>query len=132
MEVKVLAIDDQEIILLALERRLGELGYQVKTTDSGEKGIQLFHSFAPDLVLVDINMPGISGLDVVRYIRNESDSNTPIIVVSGNIDENVIDEGFKLGIDDYMRKPVSLDELHVRISRIIGIPIVDRNALENV
>jgi len=120
--MKILAIDDQLLILMSLEKRLIELGYQVKTADSGEKGIDIFKTFQPDLVIVDINMPGLSGLDVVKHIRLEEKSKTPIVVMSGNTDEKIIVDGFDLGIDDYMKKPVSLSEVAARVKRIIGTP----------
>jgi len=120
--MKILAIDDQLLILLSLEKRLKELGYDVMTADSGEKGISIYKDFQPDLIIVDINMPKMSGLDVVKHIRIEEKSNTPIMVMSGNTDEKIIVNGFDLGIDDYMKKPVSLNEVSARVKRIIGSP----------
>lgn len=120
--MKILAIDDQQLILLSLEKRLIELGYEVKTADSGSIGIELFKSFEPDLVIVDINMPGMSGLEVIKHIRIDQNSKTPIMVMSGNTDEKIIVDGFDLGIDDYMKKPVSLNEVAARVKRIIGEP----------
>lgn len=120
--MKILAIDDQKLILLSVEKRLTEYGYDVKTAENGQKGIDLFESFKPDLVLVDINMPGMSGLQVVKHIRFFKDSKTPILIMSGNTDEQVIMDGFTLGVDDYMKKPVSLGEMTARIKRIIGVP----------
>lgn len=120
--MKILAIDDQKLILLSVEKRLTELGYQVEIANSGQTGINLYESFQPDLVLVDINMPDMSGLQVVKHIRFIRDSKTPILVMSGNTNESVIMDGFTLGIDDYMKKPVSLDEMAARIKRIIGVP----------
>ncbi|QWX84745.1 response regulator [Cellulophaga sp. HaHaR_3_176] len=123
--MKILAIDDQQLILLSLEKRLIELGYDVKTADSGNIGIEIFKDFKPDLVIVDINMPGMSGLDVVKHIRIEQKSTTPIMVMSGNTDEKIIVNGFDLGIDDYMKKPVSLNEVAARVKRIIGKPAIN-------
>lgn len=120
--MKILAIDDQQLILMSLEKRLVELGYEVETADSGQKGIEIFQHFQPDLVIVDINMPGLSGLEVVKHIRVKENSKTPIMVMSGNTDEKIIVDGFDLGIDDYMKKPVSLSEVSARVKRIIGNP----------
>lgn len=122
--MKVLTIDDQQLILLSVEKRLKELGYTVMTANNGENGIALFNSFEPDLVLVDINMPDMSGLEVVKHIKSGNRSKTPVLVMSGNTSENIIMDGFTLGIDDYMKKPVSLDEMAARIKRLIGTPIV--------
>ncbi len=129
--MKILTIDDQQLILLSVEKRLSELGYEVKTAESGILGIEYFDSFQPDLVIVDINMPNTSGLEVVKHIRTVRNSETPILVMSGNTDEAIIAEGFELGIDDYMKKPVSLVEMAARIKRILGsapTPVVNTNS----
>jgi len=125
--MKILTIDDQQLILLSVEKRLTELGYDVKTADSGQKGIDLYDSFKPDLVLVDINMPDMSGLEVVKYIKSGERRSTPVLVMSGNTEEAIIMDGFTLGIDDYMKKPVSLSEMSARIKRLIGAPVIEMN-----
>lgn len=132
--MKILAIDDQQLILLSVEKKLAELGYDVRIADTGEKGIALYDDFNPDMVIVDINMPGMSGLDVVKYIRITQSAETPILVLSGNTDENIIVDGFDLGINDYMKKPVSLNEMAARIERILGtcaIPVGKRSEQNN-
>jgi CheY-like chemotaxis protein len=129
--MKILTIDDQQLILLSVEKRLTELGYDVKTADSGQKGIEVYDSFEPDLVLVDINMPDMSGLDVVKHIKTSKRNTTPVLVMSGNTEENIITNGFNLGIDDYMKKPVSLSEMAARIKRLIGAPVIELNAQES-
>ena len=126
--MKILAIDDQQLILLSLEKRLSESGYQIRTASGGQQGIEAFRSFKPDLVLLDINMPGISGLKVIQHIRNERNSEVPIMVMSGNTQDEIIAEGFKLGITDYLKKPMSLDEIQIRIQKTIGDPKVHLNA----
>ncbi|MBT8259330.1 MAG: response regulator, partial [Bacteroidia bacterium] len=123
--MKVLAIDDQQLVLLPLEKRLTDLGYDVKTTTSSVEGIDLYSAFNPDLVIVDINMPEIPGLDIVRHIRIAQNSQTPIMVLSGNTNDDVITEGFNLGINDYMKKPLSLNEICARVKRLIGAPEID-------
>ncbi|WP_047550225.1 response regulator [Psychroserpens sp. Hel_I_66] len=123
--MKVLAIDDQQLVLLPLQKRLTELGYEVKIETNSTRGIELYESFNPDLVIVDINMPGVSGLDVVKHLRKVKNSQTPIMVLSGNTKDDVITEGFELGINDYMKKPLSLNEICVRVKRLIGAPFQD-------
>ena len=118
--MKILAIDDQQLVLLPLKRRLDELGYDVKTETDALKAKTIFDSFQPDLVIVDINMPVISGIEIIRYIRGTKKSLTPIMVLSGNTDDNLIVESFDLGVEDYMKKPLSLDEVSARVKRLIG------------
>ncbi len=130
--MKILAIDDQQLILLSVEKKLTELGFEVQVADCGTKGIEIYESFQPDLVIVDINMPDMSGLEVVKHIRITRNQNTPILVLSGNTNESVIVDGFDLGINDYMKKPVSLNEMAARIERILGIcTMTNREKPEN-
>jgi DNA-binding response OmpR family regulator len=128
--MKILAIDDQQLILMSVKKKLTELGYEVETANSTEDGIMLYNAFNPDLVLLDMNMPEMSGnqlvdctgTEVVKYIRVFMNRDTPILVLSGNTNESLILENFNLGINDYLKKPVSLDEMAARIKRIIGAP----------
>ncbi|MUU78726.1 response regulator [Winogradskyella endarachnes] len=122
--MKVLAIDDQQLVLLPLEKRLIELGYQVKIETDASKGLELYKSFNPDLVIVDINMPGVSGLDIVKHIRIANNDQTPIMILSGNTKDETITEAFELGINDYMKKPLSINEISARVKRLIGAPSV--------
>lgn len=128
--MKILAIDDQQLVLLPLEKRLVALGYEVKTENNGKAGMESFETFQPDLVIVDINMPDFSGIDVVKFIRNEKKSDTPIMVLSGNTNDEVITESFDLGINDYMKKPLSLNEIYARVKRLIGAP--ETNAVQEL
>lgn len=118
--MKILAIDDQQLILLPLEKRLTSLGYEVETATDAFSGMDSFQSFKPDLVIVDINMPDISGLDVIKAIQATYDSKVPIMVLSGITNDYIINEAFELGISDYMKKPLSLNEICTRVKRLIG------------
>ena len=131
--MKILAIDDQQLVLLPIQKRLNELGYDVKIETDANTGISTYNTFKPDLVIVDINMPNISGLDIVKYIRNSKNGETPIMVLSGNTKDNVITAGFELGINDYMKKPLSLNEICARVKRLIGAPeVISTSAKTNV
>ncbi|MBI6118067.1 response regulator [Salegentibacter maritimus] len=123
--MKILAVDDQQLVLMPLEKRLKELGYTVKTTTNAENAIDLYREFEPDLLIIDINMPGVSGLEIVQYIRIKITATKPIIVLSGNTDDKLIVEGFELGIQDFMKKPLSLDEISARVKRLIGSPVTE-------
>jgi len=122
--MKILAIDDQQLVLLPLQKRLTDLGYEVVIETDANQAISVYNTFNPDLVIVDINMPGVSGLDIVKYVRNSKNADTPIMVLSGNTEDKVITEGFDLGINDYMKKPLSLNEISARVKRLIGQPDV--------
>lgn len=116
--MKVLAIDDEQLVLLPLQKKLEELGYQVSTTTDASEAIGMYDRLKPDLVIVDINMPDVSGIEFINHIRIEKYSSTPIIVLSGNTNPDIITEAFKLGINDYIKKPMSLDDICARIKRL--------------
>jgi CheY-like chemotaxis protein/glycosyltransferase involved in cell wall biosynthesis len=118
--MKVLAIDDQKLVLLPLEKRLSDLGYEVLTDTNSKNAIELFKAFKPDLLIVDVNMPEVSGMDIVKHIRLVLKSAIPIMMLSGETDDETIVRGFDLGINDYMKKPLSLNEIAARINRLIG------------
>lgn len=130
--MKILTIDDQQLILLSVEKRLTELGYEVKTANSGKSGIAAIDTFDPDMVIVDINMPDLSGIEVIQHIRIVRNLEIPILVMSGNTNEKTILESYNLGIDDYMKKPVSLDEMVARINRILGNNFIQQFTETNV
>jgi len=120
--MKILAIDDQKLVLIPLESRLQELGYQILTETNALKGMELYDLFQPDLVIVDMNMPIVSGMEIVQHIRRDRKDDTPIMILSGNTDDEMITKGFDLGVNDYMKKPLSLNEVCARVKRLIGVP----------
>jgi len=132
--MKVLAIDDQQLVLLPLQKRLTDLGYDVKIETDAKKGLQTFNTFHPDLVIVDVNMPNVSGFDVITHIRVAKTSETPIMILSGNTLDDNITKAFDLGVNDYMKKPLSLNEICARVKRLIGVPATNNtvNVEDNV
>ena len=120
--MKVLAIDDQQLVLLPLQKRLMDLGYEVAIETDASKGLDTFDTFKPDLVVVDLNMPNISGFEVITHVRITRASNTPIMILSGNTKDDAITTAFELGVNDYMKKPLSLIEICARVKNLIGAP----------
>ena len=113
--MKVLAIDDQQLVLLPLQKRLIQLGYDVNILTDANKAKDSIKNFKPDLVIVDINMPTVSGLEIIKFIRENYQNNMSIMVLSGDTKDATITQAFELGIDDYMKKPLSLNEICARV-----------------
>ena len=111
---KILLVDDQEELLKALEINLKREGYQVFKATSGEQGIKIAIQENPHLILLDIMMPGLSGLDVCRELRKKG-IETPIVMLTAKGDEVDRVVGLEIGADDYITKPFSLHELLARI-----------------
>jgi len=109
----ILAVDDETQVTLVLKRVLEQEGYIVTTSNDGYAALATVIDSPPDLVILDINMPGINGYQVLRRIREEHD--IPVIMLSANQDVSYIDNTIGLGADDYIRKPFHLRELSARV-----------------
>ena len=112
---RVLLIEDDPAIVAGLELNLALEGYEVLTAVDGESGYQLVVDKAPDLVLLDIMLPGVNGLEVLRRLR-EVDADVPVLILTARGDEADKVLGLTLGADDYISKPFSLGELRARIN----------------
>jgi DNA-binding response OmpR family regulator len=111
---KVLVIEDDLAILTGLEDYLTAENYDIVTCQNGLVGLDIAFSENPDLVLLDVNLPGLNGFEVCRKLREEKFSN-PIIIITASVGE--IDEvvGLEIGADDYIKKPFNLREVLARI-----------------
>ncbi|HLI71720.1 MAG TPA: response regulator transcription factor [Ktedonobacteraceae bacterium] len=110
---RILVVDDEREILRALQRNLSAHGYDVFTAESGEQAMEEITSHRPDLMLLDLGLPGMSGLEVCKKVR--SASNLPIIVLSVKDTERDKVLALDLGADDYVSKPFGMDEVLARI-----------------
>jgi two-component system KDP operon response regulator KdpE len=111
--VKILIADDDPQILRALKVTLGARGYDVVTAADGREALDLAASRHPDLVMLDLGMPHLDGVEVIQGLRGWS--TVPILVVSGRTDAADKVEALDAGADDYVTKPFSMDELLARI-----------------
>lgn len=111
--LSVLVIEDEASYVEALEVALGREGFQVHSVPDGPQGLVGFREDPPDVVLLDLMLPGMSGVDVLRKIREAG--TTPVIVVSAKDSEADVVSALELGADDYLTKPYSVRELVARI-----------------
>jgi two-component system KDP operon response regulator KdpE len=109
----ILVVDDEPQLRRAMKATLADLGYSVIEAKSGEEALALLRSDSPDLVLLDLNMPGIGGLEACRAIRETSD--LPIIVLSVRNTERDKVNALDAGADDFVTKPFGIQELLARI-----------------
>ena len=110
---RILVIDDEFQITRVLKRSLGAHRYDVRTAADGESGMDTFNDFHPDLVITDLSMPGMSGIEVCKAIRRTSD--VPIIVLSVKGEEQTKVEALDAGADDFVTKPFGMNELLARV-----------------
>ncbi|SRR5258708_6924705 len=114
---RILVIDDDVEIVRILKRSLTAHGYLVHTVGSGEEGLEALATFRPDLLLLDLGLPAMSGLEVCQRVRVLS--NVPILVLSVKDTERDKVQALDLGADDYVSKPFSIDEVLARIRVIL-------------
>jgi DNA-binding response OmpR family regulator len=115
MKGKILVVEDDPSILRGLQLNLSMEGYMVRSAMDGETGLILAQSERPDLLLIDVMLPRMGGLDLIRAFRAH-DAETPILILSAKGQEADKVAGLDLGADDYIVKPFSLKELLARIS----------------
>ena len=114
---RILAVEDDERIRSAVKLALEDEGWTVDEAGSGEEAIDLFARSAPDVVLIDIMLPGIDGFELCRSLRRNSD--VPIVMVTARNDTHDVVAGLEAGADDYLTKPFAPKELSARIRALL-------------
>lgn len=122
MEKKhILLAEDDEMLASLLSYWLDRANYEVSIVNDGQQVKEVLQSSLPDLIISDIMMPYFSGIELVDYVRNSLKSALPIILISAaSNDENILN-AFELGANDFLAKPISPQELMVRVARIINV-----------
>lgn len=120
MEKVILAIDDEEHILELLAYNLESNGYRVRTAETGEAGLEIIKSEPVDLVLLDIMLPGMDGMEILKRIRNNpATANLPVIMLTAKNEEINKVLGLEVGADDYISKPFGIYELMARVKAVL-------------
>ncbi len=118
MADSILIVEDDPSILRGLEMNLKVDGYQVLTATDGAAAVRAFHAASPDLIILDLGLPSLDGLDVIREIRKH-DPDVAVLVLSARQSETDKVMGLSLGADDYVTKPFGLPELLARIRGLL-------------
>ena len=127
---KILLVDDSATTLLMEKMILAKGAYDLATAASGEEAIETARRERPDLILLDVVMPGLSGFDVCKVLREEEATReTPIIMVTTRGEAHNVETGFKLGCDDYVTKPIDSLELKSKVESYLegGCDLVAEN-----
>ena len=121
--MKILVAEDEIIMLKTIELRLKKDGHQITICSDGREAINKIDEVNPDLIITDIMMPFVSGLEIIEAVKRKTANRTKIIVLSAMGQENVVLEAFQLGADDFITKPFSPNELSMRVRRYVTEPI---------
>jgi len=121
MKKKILVIEDEKTLRFLLNQTLVEEGFEVEEAIDGEEGIQKLKESKPDLILLDLLLPGIDGFEVLSRIKRDSDSESiPVIILSNLGQEEEVERGLKLGAIDYLIKAhFTLDEIALRVKKFL-------------
>lgn len=130
---KILVVDDEEDILELVRYNLTREGYNVLCASTGEEGLNTAKSKLPDLIILDLMLPGIDGLDVARSLKNDSNTkDIPIIMLTAKGEEADIVTGLEMGADDYLSKPFSPRILIARIKAVLRRQITPVNTEKDI
>ena len=111
-KLTVLVVDDVSLNVLLIKKMLSQYTFQLKTANSGQAALDIIDKSMPDLLLLDLMMPGIDGFEVIRRLRaDEKTKKLPIIILSALNSEADIVKGFKLGANDFINKPIIMEKL---------------------
>lgn len=116
--MKILVVEDDEMILRTLEFRMKKNGYEVAMARTGKEALEKLKAETFDLVITDLMLPFVTGMEVVSFIKT-SYPTLPVIVLSGADEEGTIMDAFKIGADDFIAKPFSPGELTLRVKRLL-------------
>ncbi len=119
--VRILVVDDEPALRRTVRANLTARGYEVRAVDTGEEALAAAAAHPPNLVILDLMLPGMSGLDVCRALRAES--LVPILVLSARGEEPTKVRALDLGADDYLTKPFGMDELLARVRALLRRPV---------
>jgi len=113
----ILVADDDADILNLVRFRLEQYGYETVTAADGEQALELARERDPDLCVLDVMMPKLSGFEVLQALRSDPDTDgIPVIILTATVQDRDVARGFEIGADDYLRKPFSPRELQARVA----------------
>lgn len=127
---RILVVDDEQQITLVLRSGFVKHGYDVRVASEGEAALELFHAWSPDLVVTDLSMPNMDGLELCKRLREVS--SVPIIVLSVKGEEAIKIEALDAGADDYVTKPFGIGELLARVRATLRRSPVEPRETETV
>jgi DNA-binding response OmpR family regulator len=119
-------VDDEPIVTEGIERYLSREGFDVATAGDGEEALRIARTWSPDIVLLDLMLPGIDGLEVCRTLHKEGDPSIIMLTARGEETDRIV--GLEVGADDYVVKPFSLRELGARIKAVLRRTTRDKGA----
>ena len=118
---KILCVEDSEVSLFALHKRLSLAGFEVKVATNGAEGVDWAKTLLPDLIVMDLRLPGLDGWEATRRLKSQPETkHIPIIVVTSDTGDKSRERAFAAGCDEYQTKPVQFQKLVKKIHSLLG------------
>lgn len=118
-KINVLVVEDEQTLAMIIKDTLEEKDFNIQLASDGEEGLRRFFDMRPDVLVADIMMPKMDGIEMVRKIR-QTDRQIPILFLTARSTTSDVVEGFETGANDYLKKPFGMQELIVRIKALLG------------
>ena len=116
---KIMVVEDEMMLLKTIEFRLKKEGFDIVTANNGKVAKEMLATELPDLIISDIMMPYVSGLELVKFVKDFKEKDIPVILLTTLRQEHNVMKAFELGADEFMTKPFSPAELVIRAKRIL-------------
>jgi DNA-binding response OmpR family regulator len=118
---KILLCDDDYILLKLVEDRLKAEGFSVTIANDGSKAMIILNKTDFDLIITDMHMPFVTGIELIDFVRNDQNKKTPIIVLTKDITDETSENSYSVGADEYINKPVNMNILLIKIKKLLSI-----------
>ncbi len=130
---KILIIDDDQLIIHSMHRSLllEENDYEIVTANNGQEGLELYNKEHPILVLLDLNMPVMGGIEFLKEINLSPADPSAVIVLTGQTDDKLVKECFELGVSSFLRKPINMYEFFGLIKHVMAFKKIQRALKDN-
>lgn len=126
---RALIVDDEIVLRQVLSEILSEDFKVVEAASDGNSALKMLESFDPDIILTDINMPGMSGIDFIRKVRSTG-NNVPVIFITARGEKDVMLNAIRLGAGDFLEKPFEIDDVKLSVHRVLQIANAGVNIAE--
>ena len=118
---RILVCEDDLMMQKAIEGRLTADGYHITAVSDGQAAIDRLEREEFDLVLTDLHMPQVTGMEIIHYLKHEMRSKTPVLVLSKDAMEDTVEDAYALGVDDFLNKPLRPAMLSAKVKKLLGL-----------
>lgn len=117
---RILVCEDDLMMQKAIQARLESDGFEIVVVNDGQDAINILEKETFDLVLTDLHMPHVTGMEIIDYVKAENGVNVPVIVLSKDSMEDTVEDAYSLGVDDFLNKPLRPTMLSMKVKKLIG------------